>query len=84
MQAKQLDLTGFPPRDPNRFLMFGYEGYCVDLALRRDDADMIERCFRNDWIDHTTKMFEGQRIRAWAERVAPKCGERLGSLGFPS
>lgn len=80
---KQLDLTGMPARNPNHYLMFGYEGNCVDIALHRDDANMIERCYRNDWIDHDTKMFSGHSLREWAQRKSPKCAARLEQLGFP-
>jgi hypothetical protein len=45
---------------------------------------MIERCYRSDWIDHDTKMFTGCTILHHAKRVAPKCAERLESLGFPA
>jgi hypothetical protein len=32
---EQLDLTGFPKKRPDQYIMFGYEGLCADLALRR-------------------------------------------------
>jgi hypothetical protein len=80
---QQLDLTGMPPRSKTSEYMFMYEGFCTDVALRRDDPDMIERCYRNDWIDHSTKMFCGNTILNEAKKRSPKCAERLESLGFP-
>jgi hypothetical protein len=79
---QQLDLTGFPPRNKTGEYMFMYEGFCADVALRRDDPDMMERCYRNDWIDHTTKMFTGCSLLHEAKWRAPKVAERLESLGF--
>lgn len=83
---QQLDLTGMPkkfaPGEGNNG-MFGYDGKCTDIALAKDDADMIERCFKNDWIDFDTKMFTGCSITHHAKRAAPKCYERLVKLGFP-
>ena len=80
---QQLDLTGMPERSPTFNGWFGYEGRCADIALLKDDADMIERCFRNDWIDFATKMFDGRTILREAQRRAPKCAERLAAPGFP-
>lgn len=79
---QQLDLTGFPPKHATSNGQFGYEGTCTDIALRKDSADMIERCFRNDWIDFNTKMLTGCTILAYAKKRAPKCYERLVTLGF--
>lgn len=80
---EQLELkVEMPPRNKTGEYMFMYEGFCADVALRRDDPNMIEQCYRNDWIDNTTKMFQGQSLLAWAKRVAPKCAKRLESLGF--
>lgn len=80
---KQLELpVVMPERHPTFNGWFGYEGRCADIALARDNPDLIEQCYRNDWIDNMTKMFDGRKLLAWAQRVAPKCAERLQSLGF--
>lgn len=81
MEQLELDVV-MPARHPEFNGWFGYEGRCADIALARDNPDLIEQCYRNDWIDSTTKMFTGHSLLTWAKRVAPKCAERLESLGF--
>jgi hypothetical protein len=78
---QQLNLKNLPPRGGNEG-MFGYDGKCADIAFARDDADLIEHCFRSDFIDFDTKMFTGISIAAHAKKRAPKCYERLLTLGF--
>lgn len=82
MEQLALPVT-MPERHPTFNGWFGYEGRCADIALARDNADMIEQCYQLEYIDHSTKMFTGCTILAHAKRVAPKCAERLAALGFP-
>lgn len=81
MEQLELAVT-MPERHPTFNGWFGYEGRCADIALARDNPDMIEQCHRNDYIDNTTKMFTGCSLLAHARRVAPKCAKRLEKLGY--
>lgn len=70
-----------PPYEPDRnYGMFGYAGYVCELAIRRNDPDLAEECWRRGWMDGDTRMLIGTVIEE-CERRAPAVAERLRKLG---
>ena len=71
----------FKPYDPTiNFGMFGYPGYCCDIAMRNDSAEQAEECWRRGWMDYDTRMLIGT-VGQEAERRAPNVAKRLRKLG---
>jgi hypothetical protein len=60
--------------------MFGYAGNCCDTAIKRDDPDQAEECWRRGYMDYDTRMLVGT-VGQECERRAPKVAERLKKLG---
>jgi hypothetical protein len=70
-----------PPYDPSEsYGMFGYAGYVCEIALRHDNADLAEECWRRGWWDVTTRTLMGTVIEE-CDRRAPNVGARLRQLG---
>lgn len=70
-----------PPYEPSRnYGMFGYQGFCCDTALRRDDPEWAEACWHKGWLDCETRMLIGT-VMQHCEKEAPKVAERLHKLG---
>jgi hypothetical protein len=60
--------------------MFGYAGNCCDAAIRHDDPEQAEECWKRGYMDYDTRMLVGT-VGAECERRAPEVAERLKKLG---
>lgn len=73
-----MSLPYFNPDRPQG--MFGYSGFCCDMAIKRDDPKQAEECWRRGYMDYGTRMLVGT-VGAECERRAPKVAKRLRELG---
>lgn len=60
--------------------MWGYSGTCCDGAIKRDDPEQAEECWRRGYMDYDTRTLTGT-VGQRCERDAPKVAERLKQLG---
>jgi hypothetical protein len=74
-----------PAYDPrNTYGMGGYQGYSVDIALRNDDPDAIQRAHDFGWITPTSQTFIGSTLLFLAnERGWEKVKYKLQELNYP-
>jgi hypothetical protein len=81
---KQLELSLFPPKEPNRgYGLFGYAGMMCDLAIWHDNADQIEEAIRRGWIVPETETFDGMRlVKAARKRGSETVAQRLIKFGW--
>lgn len=71
----------FKPFNPTTpYGMFGYVGFCCDLAIKRDDPDMARECWERGWMDGPTRMLIGT-VQQECDRKAPKVAQVLRDLG---
>lgn len=71
----------FKPYDPRvNWDMFGYAGYCCQAAIRSNNPDAAEECWRRGWMDLNSRMLIGT-VLSECERRAPEVAKRLRKLG---
>lgn len=64
--------------------MFGFKGYCIDLAIEMDDDEAIKEAIRRDWIDKDTDTtFSTPILRHCINKGKARISTLLKELGFP-
>lgn len=61
---------------PSGWGMWGYSGYCCDLAIRRDDPVLLGECIDRGFADVDTRMLAGTMLE-WCDKHAPRCAAVL-------
>lgn len=72
-------MTTLPAYKPEeKYGMWGYSGFCCDLAIRRDDPALMNECINRGFIDADTRMVFGS-VMDHCQRHAPRCFALLTS-----
>lgn len=62
---------------------FGYEAAMCDLAIAKDDPEMLKACIDNDWIDSTCTTLGNKTIPTLCkQREKIACAALLEELGW--
>jgi hypothetical protein len=75
-RSKTMTLPAF--KADEKYGMWGYSGFCCDLAIRRDDPALMNECINRGYIDVDTRMVFGS-VMDHCQRHAPRCWSLLMS-----
>jgi hypothetical protein len=64
--------------------MFGYKGYCLDLAIEMDDPDAMREAHKRGWIEKDSETTFSTPLRRHCEnRGKTRAADVLKELGYP-